>query len=147
MQKDHVRDYATEAFRYYASLGRPTYEELKRFYYKRAMDEYEKGKERGSNVSRPTENQILYAENRLQEKMAELQDILAVERTLKQLHEFELEAVEAVYFVNASKPIKRNEISERVLNCCNDLYCDVRTIYRYLNKARMIFAYERGLRR
>lgn len=147
MKKDHIRDYATEAFRYYASLGRPTYEELKKFYYKKAMDEYVKGHERGSLVSKPTENQIIYAENRLQEKMAELQDILAVERTLKQLHDFETEAIETVYFVNPSKPIKKNEISERVLSCSNDLYCDVRSIYRYLSKARMIFAYERGLRR
>lgn len=147
MFKDHIRDYATEAFRHYASLGKPTFDELKKFYYKKAMDEYKQGHEKGSGISNPTEAAVMFAETKLNEKMAELEDVLAVERTIIQLHEVEAEAVEKVYFLFASKPLKKNEISERVCNASIEMFCDIRTVYRYLRKARMIFAYERGLRR
>lgn len=147
MKKDHIRDYATEAFRHYSSLGKPTYEGLKTFYFNKAMDEYTKGHEKSSNISKPTENAVMYAEAMLNEKIAELQDILAVERTMIQLYDFESDAVEKVYFPEASKPLKKNDISERVCNASIEGYADIRTIYRYLRKARMIFAYERGLRR
>lgn len=147
MIKDHIRDYATEAFRTYASLGKPTHDDLREHYFKKAMSEYQKGHEKGPNVSKPTENQVIYAESRLQEKMAELLDVLAVEKAMVQLHEDEKRAVELVYFQHPRRDLKRNEISERVTNASTELYCDIRTIYRYLKKARMIFAYERNLRR
>lgn len=147
MKKDHIRDYATEAFRYFAYLGKPRKEDLENKYYQEALEQYQRTHERGSGISKPTEQAVMYAENCLRQKQSELWDILAVEKTLAQLHMWEREAVEIVYFSHAYRPIKRNEISDRVYKASEDIPADARTVYRYLSKARMIFAYERGLRK
>ncbi len=147
MKKDHIRDYATEAFRYFSYLGKPHKEDLEKKYYQEAMEQYQRTHEKGSGISKPTEQAVMYAESCLRQKQSELWDILAVEKTLMQLREFERQAVEIVYFPHAQRPIKKNEISERVLKASIEIPADERTVYRYLAKARIIFAYERGLRK
>lgn len=147
MRKDHIRDYATEAFRYYAYMGKPHKEDLERKYYQEALEQYQRTHEKGSDISKPTEQAVMYAESCLRQKQSELWDILAVEKTMAQLYEWEKEAVELVYFPHAQRQIKKNEISERVLAASEQVAADERTIYRYLAKARKIFAYERGLRK
>ena len=42
MKKDHIRDYATAAFQYYAKLGKPHKEDLEQKYYNEAKDEFKK---------------------------------------------------------------------------------------------------------
>lgn len=149
MKKDHIRDYATEAFRYYAFLGKPHKEDLEQKYYDEAKEEYTRqySEVKGTGISKPTEQAVMYAEGRVREKQAELWDILAVEKTLMQLDCFERQAVEMVYFEHAHRAIKKGEISERVTKASLHIPADERTVYRYLKKARLIFAYERGLRK
>lgn len=147
MKKDHIRDYATEAFRYYSFLGKPHKEDLENKYYQEALEQYQRTHEKGSGISKPTEQAIMYAENCVRQKQSELWDILAVEKTMAQLDEWERDAVELVYFPHAYRAIKRNEISERVQKASIQISADARTIYRYLAKARKLFAYERGLRK
>jgi hypothetical protein len=147
MIKDHVRDYATDAFRYFAYLGQPHKEDLENKYYEEALEQYQRTHEKGCGISKPTEQAIMYAEGCLRDKQAELWDILAVEKTLMQLHREERQAVEIVYFQHAQRQIKRGEIRDRVIEASLNVPAGERTIYRYLYKARMIFAYERGLRK
>jgi len=148
LKKDHIRDYATEAFRYYSFMGKPHKEDLEKKYYQEALEEYERRQQMGgTGISKPTEQAIMYAEGILRQKQAELWDILAVEKTMAQLHAWEREAVERVYFPHAQRDIKKGEISERVQSASIKIPAGVATVYRYLKKAREIFAYERGLRK
>jgi hypothetical protein len=114
MKKDNIRDYATEAFRFYAVVGIPA---------------------------------INYKGDR-----GELEDLRAVEKTLE---EFEkdvfkrdtiLPLIKEVYFTHADKEMKKGEIRNRVVNSCNNLNISESTAYRYLKKARISFAHNRGLR-
>ena len=147
MKKDHIRDYATEAFRYYAFLGKPHKEDLEKKYYQEALEEYERRQQLGgTGISKPTEQAIMYAEGILRQKQAELWDILAVEKTLAQLHIWERRAVEIVYFPHAQRNMRKGEISDRVNKASIQIPADERTVYRYLKKARNVFAFERGLR-
>lgn len=130
VKKDFIRDYATEAFRYYASIGK-TFEEVKEEIYRKAIEESKK--------------EVI-------EKKGELEDLLAVEETIKQLvrerNGLEInKAIELVYFIAPEKELGRNEFSSRVLNAAQEIHCDERTVYRYLGKARNIFAENRGLRK
>lgn len=147
MKKDHIRDYATEAFRYYSFMGKPHKEDLEKKYYQEALEEYQRRQQMGgSGISKPTEQAVMYAEGIIRQKQAELWDILAVEKTMAQLHTWERQAVEIVYFPHAQRDMKKNEISDRVNKASIQIPVDERTVYRYLKKARNIFAYERGLR-
>lgn len=147
MKKDHVRDYATAAFRYYASLGKPQYEKLKDTYYKEALENYKRTYEKGTGIGKPTEAAVIYAENELRNKQAELWDILAVEKTLMQLHIWERQAVEIVYFSYLYEDMKRCDIQNSVQKAAIQIPASERSIYYYLKKARNVFAFERGLRR
>lgn len=148
MKKDHIRDYATEAFRYYAFMGKPHKEDLEKKYYQEALDEYQRRQQTGgTGISKPTEQAIMYAEGIIRQKQAELWDILAVEKTIAQLHTLERQAVEIVYFSHAKEDMKKGEVQDRVNKASIDIPAGTATVYRYLKKARDIFAFERGLRR
>lgn len=147
MKKDHIRDYATEAFRYYAEMGQPTYEKLKEKYYQEALNNYERTYEKGTGIGKPTEAAVIYAENELRNKQAELWDILAVEKTLIQLNIWERQAVEIVYFSNSNKTISKCDIQDGIQRASIQIPASERSVYYYLKKARNIFAFERGLRK
>ncbi len=148
MKKDHIRDYATEAFRYYSFMGKPHKEDLEKKYYQEALEEYQRRQQSGgTGISKPTEQAVMYAEGILRQKQAELWDILAVEKTMMQLHVWERQAVEIVYFPHAQRDMQKGEIDNRVQEAVIKIPAGERTVYRYLKKAREIFAYERGLRK
>lgn len=146
MKKDHIRDYAIEAFRYYSYLGKPHKEDLENKYYQEALEQYQRSLEKGTGISKPTEQAVMHAESCVRQKQGELWDILAVEKTLAQLRGFERLAIEMVYFPHAQRVIKKGEIQERVNKASINIPAGTATVYRYLKKARNIFAYERGLR-
>lgn len=147
MKKDHIRDYATEAFRYYAFMGRPHKEDLEKRYYQEALEEYQRRQQTGgTGISKPTEQAVMYAEGVLRQKQAELWDILAVEKTMAQLHAWERQAVEMVYFDRSHKEFEKGDISTRAQKASIQIPASRATVFRYLKKARNIFAYERGLR-
>lgn len=55
-------------------------------------------------------------------------------------------AVKAVYFAQPNKPLRNNEISERVSRFAVNWPTDERTVYRWLKTARELCASFRGLR-
>ena len=151
MKKDHIRDYATEAFRYYAKLGKPKFEDVKEKIYKEAIEESKKNELKTNNICSPTELAMMRADKAVVEKKGELEDILAVEETLKQLaYEFNgveiLKVIDKVYFVQPDKVIEKGELKNRVLAAIEEIHIGERTAWRYLAKARDMFAENRGLR-
>ena len=69
--------------------------------------------------------------------------IIAVYETLRAL-EFSdrketADAVRAVYFRYAARPLKKNEISWRVQSFASEKYMDERTVYRHLKRAKALF--------
>ena len=79
-------------------------------------------------------------------------EIIAVYQTLHTL-EFSdrqetAEAVRAVYFRYADRPLKKNEISWRVKRFAAESYMDERTVYRHLRFAKTLFLkfYENGIK-
>lgn len=148
MKKDNIRDYATEAFRFYAICGRLTAEELKQRVkddiYRQSRREFFRG---GSGMpSDATAYAAIAAEDAVREMQAELEDILAVEKTMQRLDRPQRMAVEIVYFADAQRPLERNDISDRVHRAEMEIPASEKSVYRYLKKAREIFAEERGLR-
>lgn len=77
-------------------------------------------------------------------------DIAAVQRTLHYFsaggREGVVEAVKAVYFVSPGVEIGKGDISARVERYAAEYYASVRSVYGWLQKARLRFAKERGLR-
>lgn len=148
MKKDNIRDYATEAFRFYAVCGRLTAAQLEQIVrdriYEQSKREYRRG---GLGMhTDATAYAVMQAEDAVREMQAEFEDILAVERTLKRLTYAQRRAVELVYFAEPKREMERNDISDRVHQAELEIPASTDTIYRWLRSARMIFAEERGLR-
>ena len=150
MKKNHLRDYATNAFRLYAAEGRPTHDELRERIFQRILTEITPPEVSGGGISNPTEQQIMTAQKRLDDYEAYLQDIAAVERTVGMLQnkpegKIILDCLAAVYFKDPQEPLRRGDIHDRVLQAARSLYISVETVYRMLRKAVQIFSLERGL--
>lgn len=138
MRKDNIRDYATFAFRKYASLGCPTAEEYRKRLREVAM----------SNETNPKRALIL-AENAEAENYANIMDIEAVNGTLSVLEKSGrqdiIKAINEIYFAEPDKPLLKKNITERAQAFATSLPADIRTIFRYLAFARKLFAELRGL--
>lgn len=108
MKKDHIRDYITEVFRFYARRNDET-----------VLD--------GGQIA----------------------DISAVEQTIETLEKAGrgemVKAIRSVYFVQPRRPLRKKEISERVIAFAVALPTDERNVYRWLKTARTLCAYYRGL--
>lgn len=148
MKKDNIRDYATEAFRFYAACGKLTAEELKQqvvdeIYTKSRKEFLRSGKGMPDDA---TAYAVIKAEDAVRDMKAEFEDIIAVEKMLYRICPSAQKAVEMVYFVDAEKNLQKGDISERVQKASIQLAVDVSVIYKWLWKARYIFAEERGLR-
>lgn len=148
MKKDNIRDYATEAFRYYAANGRRTstelMQEVKDMIYEQSHREIIRS---GSgSYSDTTAYSVMKAEDEVFDLTAEFLDIMAVEKTLMQLDEYQRLAVEIVYFTDAKRELEKGDISKRVHKAGMAIPAGEKTIYRWLGKARKTFAKERGLR-
>lgn len=147
LKKDNIRDYATEAFRFYAACGRLTAEQLKQRVYEDIYSQQKREYLRGGNMpSDATAYAVMAAEDAMRDMRAEFEDIIAVEKTLQRLTQPQRQAVELVYFINPEQPLERNDISERVHRAELEIPASERSVYRYLYRARKIFAEERGLR-
>jgi len=77
-------------------------------------------------------------------------DLMAVCNTITFLTENDktviYQSIKNVYFVDPSKPLKKGDISQRVLHLALSMPAAEKSIYRWLNDARDIFANMRGLR-
>lgn len=142
MKKDHIRDYATEAFRFYArSGGRDKY-------IKNLVEDLQRQK--GTGACSPTEAALISKEEVIAGKTAELADIEAVDKVLHALdvcgHRAIIQAIEYVYFTDCWRDIERGDISSRVHHAELHIPASERQIYYWLAKARRMVAVERGLR-
>lgn len=146
MKKDNIRDYATEAFRFYAALGKPSYRTLKAQYMAEAFEEYHREHEKGSGIGKPTEAAVIYAERQTEKKTADLLDILAVEKVYFTSKRLVREVIEIVYFQDPTEPLRKGDISERVTKASLETFTSERGVYAILKAVRMRFAEERGLR-
>lgn len=148
MRKTHIRDYATAAFRFYASVGGAA------LYRQQLWDDAvmsQNRQEGRSGFGSPSEAALMRAEAALEAAAAELDDLEAVERTLAVLRTYEqgasiLAAIETVYFPEPSRELQPGEISRRVVQAALKIPAGEATIYRWLALARRIFANERRLR-
>lgn len=142
MKKDFTRDYVTEAFRLYAMLGKPTYEQARQKIYEEELNKI------SSTV--PPDEAVIYAERSADKQTPYLLDIMAVDKTIELLalggKTHIIEAVKAVYFAYPQQPIRKGDISERVLRYSLQCPTDERTVYRWLKEARLLCAAVRGLR-
>lgn len=154
MKKDFIRDYATEAFRFYAAIGIGC-EELKARIKEDALKEIRKRENivRTGDGGSPTEHELIYQEEKLQERIAEILDIEAVEKTLEEYKarnnrksEDALQLIRDVYFKKPKDKLEKKDISSRVDISSQHLGIAKSTAYKYLKEARLLFAFNRGLR-
>lgn len=140
MRKDFTRDYATAAFRLWASMGCPTYEEALAEIKKRALA-------RAGNVD-PLKA-LAYAEAEIDKRSAELCDIMACEETFAVLDEnrkYISNAVREVYMIDPAREVRSGELSARVRRYARIVPASERQVYRWLSQARKLFCAFRGLR-
>lgn len=141
MKKDFTRDYVTEAFRLYAAMGKPTYEDAKATIYKAELMNYK---------SFDPATAVQQAEIAVEKKEPMLLDILAVEKTIELLERGKkphiIAAIKEVYFAYPLQPLRKGDISGRVRRYSLQCPTDERTVYRWLKEARLLCAAIRGLR-
>jgi hypothetical protein len=142
VRKDFVRDYATEMFREYAALGKPSAELLTRMLSEADITSrsYE------TNALRT----LLDSYKNAERMSAVMLDIAAVEKTIGQFQKADkkhiIKAVEAVYFASAKNALKKGDISARVRRFAMDLPASEKQVYKWLREARLLCAANRGLR-
>lgn len=140
MKKDFIRDIATDAFRFYAATGMT---------YDQAVEAVRDSAFKRCEYLSP-ELKVIQVEAAIESNSPALMDILAVEKTLDILERankaYIVKAVKAVYFTNPLSPFRRKEISDRTRYYSLTVPTDVRTVYRWLKEARLLYASLRGLR-
>lgn len=141
MKKDFTRDYATEAFRLYAAMGKPTYEQARAAIYEAELLK--------RNSFDPA-TAIQQAETAVEKNTPYLLDMLAVNKTMELLSqgkkEYIVAAVKAVYFAYPQHQLHKGDISDRVRQFSLTCPTDERTAYRWLKEACLLCAAVRGLR-
>lgn len=141
MKKDFTRDYVTEAFRLYAAMGMPTYEQARADIYESALLK--------NNLCDP-QAAVAKAELAAAKKEPLLLDLLAVDKTINLLERGEkhyiVSAVKEIYFTSPQQPLRKGDISWRVRKFSLQCPTDERTVYRWLREARLLCAAIRGLR-
>jgi hypothetical protein len=141
LNKDYIRDYATEAFRLYARMGQPTYDAAR-----------ERIRQDAIRRSGFTDPQKIFecGEMAIAKHAAQLADILAVNETLRLLEargkRYISRCIREVYFINPSAPLRSGDLSARVIRLSISVPAADRTIYRWLKQGRLLFAGLRGLR-
>lgn len=141
MKKDYIRDYATEAYVYWARHGCPTYDEAIERIRNRAI-------RRAQGIDQV--KAIAYAEAEVDKAAAGLCDIMACSEAFRVLEAggkgLVCDAVRAVYMVEPWKKPQQHDISSRVLKFALKVPLSERQVWYYLEEARKNFAIMRGLR-
>jgi hypothetical protein len=143
IKRQTYREYATEAFRFYAREG------SKDEYIKKLIQDRIRA-EKSTGQASPTEAELIHKEAVLSEKAAELADLDAAEKTI---YIFQangrmeiIKALDMVYMKDCWKDLEWGDISGRVHHAELHIPASQAQIYRWLAKARYEFARERGLR-
>jgi len=144
--KDYLRDYATEAYRYYARCGFPSYEHMRKAIYDCALEMSKRDFISVKGIHKPTEHAIINAQAAVDQLCGQLDDIKAVEQALTIMKPEWRRAVELVYFIRPEGELDRGDIESAVNRAEIEMPASRRAIYRWLQCARLAFAVERGLR-
>ena len=155
--KDHIRDYATAAFRFWAREGGTVNISGLDQFKRKIICEVEArsaesiGDVRTYNIATPVEDWLLAQEKAYKQYSAEIADLQAVEEVLRisqYIHNGKMlrQALEIVYFADAGQPMAKGDIEARVHRAELMIPASYRTVYRLLGKARTLFAENRGLR-
>lgn len=140
MKKDIIRDYATNAFVRYASLGCPTKEDL---IAKIRSDCYKR-----LSLQQP-QYIVMKADAEVQARAPLIEDVEAVNKVFDILkgqdREYISEAIKAIYFIQPNRIPRKGEIVERVTAYAVNVPCSTKTVYTWLKSARLLFARMRGL--
>lgn len=150
-KKDHLRDYATHAFREYAAAGCPTYDQLRDKLISEAMaSSGERLNVKSGMIYKPTEAQIEAAEKQLENAEGYLHDLKSVAETINEIKDYWngeiiLRCLKAVYFALPKRKLQKGEISERVRYVANEEHICERTVFYYLDIAREVFSRKRKL--
>lgn len=140
MKKDHIKDYATHAFEEYSRRGCPTRKEC---------EEKIRGNVMKSMFGKDPKVIATTADHVVKNMEPLLKDIDAAISTLEELERknkgYISGAVRAVYFVNANENLNLRIIRSRVLMYSMTIHADERTVYRWLQEARALFAVKRGM--
>lgn len=146
--KDYLRDYATAAFRFYAKNFKSA-EKFKNKIREEAIQAIEE-REGKAGISKPTEAAIMRAEKAVEEKIAEIMDMEAVEKVIAELkckRDYEIiQAIEEVYFINPEEELNLGDIQNRVKIASLKIPASESSVYRWLKKSRQSFSEKRGLR-
>jgi len=154
MKKKHFRDYATEAFRFWARHGLldkyDHAEAYKQALWDEEIEAQHKAEGRGG-IGNPSEAAIVRAELRLEQEAAQISDLQAVDMTMAMLKNHPSapcisKVLQMVYMERPAEEIRRGEIQARVLHAADTLGVGESTIYMWLAHCRYVFAHERGLR-
>ncbi len=114
---DNTHDYCVSAFRLYSMCGCPRLGDISQL-----------------DISDPS-----------------IEDLSAVSKTIDQLMLEEngrdiLDCLKAVYFLRPKELSQKGTVTLRVRKACDTLAMSEATVYRNLQKARRVFAHNRGLR-
>ena len=148
MKKEHYRDYAVEAFRFYAREGGSE------AYKTRLLSEIPQNHEhsiRVGRISKPVETLAARWEKVLKENEGAIMDLKAVENTLKQLSKHKLGedllfALKETYFQFPGMPIGKGALISRVRYVATKRFVTERAVFTWLQTIREMFAVARGLR-
>ncbi len=148
MRKNHVRDYATDAFRFYAANG-PSEAYIEKI--KNEAIEAQHRAEGRSGISNPTEAAVRRGQEAIDAAAAEINDLIAVEQTITLIESMKsgndiMKALRMIYMAEPEKDLEKGEITERVHHAEIFIPASERSIYGWLSMARSIFAKARGLR-
>jgi len=157
MAKDHIRDYATAAFRFWAQEGGTVNVSGLEQFKRKIISEVEArsagciGEVRTYDIATPVEDWLLAQEKAYRKYGAEIADLQAVDEVLRisqYMHNGKMmrQAIEIVYFSDASHALAKGDIEARVHKAELMIPASYRTVYRLLNRARELFAENRGLR-
>lgn len=155
IKRNHYKDYASDAFRVLGKYGSSA--EYKCMVLEQAEQKHAELAELGTKVDapigKPTEAEIIRAEEAIEDAKATLQDIESAEEALKICAVRDIKqstlickAVRAIYMAYPDRLPKHREIMDSVIAFSILVPCDRATVYRWLGFARTVFARERGLR-
>ncbi len=150
MPSDHIRDYATGAFMFWAAVG--GLDAYKRKLRSEVMVRLNRVAEGGGGgIAKPVEAWQLEQERALEERKAELADLEAVEKVLHVLESTPSgadarKALDLVYFDSPGRELCKGDIEARVIRAMMALPSSRMTVYRHLRGARLLFAKIRNLR-
>jgi hypothetical protein len=138
--------YAIDAFRHYAAIGKPTYEQLKMQIWNEALFRSKQDLENLSGVSDPAGAAVINAEEEVEQRTGELLDVLAVNKVIQEIDWKMRQTIEIVYMDEPERQPIRGEVRLRQLSASLVLGVSDRTIRDWLQDARELFALKRKLR-